>query len=365
MQNSVRRLLLFAACAVSAGALAGCSVSDLGLTTEPARSLPLAEPAISSDIEDPTLAEPIVADSIPDDPAPGDPAPDDSSPGDPSLGESAPASASDDAATAIPAGGSTTRAEEDVVPVAEEVGPELRLSTDPDATYLPGTCLQSPGAGEAPTPVPCTEPHSIEVYAVRQLPGGPDASFVGLDAAIALCNEDFFRATGVGIGLATILERSVLRPGPQTWAAGERDVTCYVVYPSPIGQPLTAIDPTRGFGRVSIYGLRPGDCLVDFAPQATSFVLVACDQPHDGEVFAALVLPPGDFPGDGEIERLADELCYGQGFQDFVGTPYRDSSVTAMASRPTVDTWSLGHRTVGCVLTDDLVRAQSFAGSGL
>lgn len=348
MQNSIRRLLLFAACAFSAAALTGCSVSDLGLTGEPAQSLPLADPMISSASED----------------------------GAPSSTVS---STSTEAVESAAAAGSTTRSEEDLEAAVATPGSTLRLSTDPEAVYLAGTCHRSPEPESEPQPepepqpradaelepVPCTEPHSVEVYAVRRLPGGPGATFLGLDAAIALCNEDFFRATGIGLGLATILERSVLRPGQESWAGGERDVTCYVVYPTPTDQPLTAIDPTRGFGRVSIYGLEAGDCLADFDQSATSFSLVGCDQPHDGEVFAARRLEPGDFPGDEELERLADELCYGQGFQDFVGTAYQDSSVVSLASRPTVQTWSLGHRTISCILTDELVRTRSLAGSGL
>jgi hypothetical protein len=242
-------------------------------------------------------------------------------------------------------------------------GPDL--STDPDLVFFPGTCFgRNPSGGDA-IEVGCDEPHEIEVYAIVDLPGGEGAPFQGLDAAIDLCNQDFIAITGVGLGLATVYRRSVLRPSEETWADGERDVTCYVAYPESVTRSMVDVDPVRDFGLVSVYGLEVGDCFIDFDESETTFVPVSCDEPHDAEVFIDFEYPEGPYPGDGELDVMAEELCFGQTFEDFVGRDYQSSSVFSLRSRPNEDTWVLGDRTINCVLTDELVRTGSFAGTGL
>ena len=252
----------------------------------------------------------------------------------------------------------------DADPAAGSTDPDPELSTDPDAVYEPGTCHHADGSGQEPVEVPCEEPHTIEVYATRDLPGDAGAPVLGLDSAIARCEEDFRAITGIGLGLATIFERSVLRPSEETWADGERDVTCYVVYPEPVSGRLADIDPVRGFGRVSVYGLEVGDCIADFDEAASWFTVVPCAEPHDAEVFVDFEYPEGPFPGDETIDLDADELCFGQTFEDYVGLPYPDSAVFSLRSRPSDETWELGDRTVNCILTDEQVHTESFRDSG-
>lgn len=239
------------------------------------------------------------------------------------------------------------------------------LSTDPDVVYFPGTCfLPDPSGGDA-FEVRCDEPHTIEIYAIVNLPGGEGAPFQGLDAAIALCNEDFIRITGVGLGLATVYGRSVLRPSEETWADGERDVTCYVEYPEEVSLSMVDVNPVRSFGRVSVYGFEVGDCFIDFDEGETTFDPVSCDEPHDAEVFIDFEYPEGAYPGDEAIDQRSEELCFGQPFEDFVGRDYPSSSVFALRSTPNADTWAVGDRTINCILTDELVRTGSFEGTGL
>ena len=242
-------------------------------------------------------------------------------------------------------------------------GPDL--STDPDLVFFPGTCFtENPSGGDA-IEVRCDEPHEIEVYAIVDLPGGEGAPFQGLDVAIELCNQDFMQITGVGLGLATVYRRSVLRPSEETWADGERDVTCYVAYPEAVTRSMVDVNPVRDFGLVSVYGFEVGDCFIDFDESETTFTAVSCDEPHDAEVFIDFEYPEGPYPGDVELDAMAEELCFGDTFEDFVGRDYQSSSVFSLRSRPNEDTWVLGDRTINCVLTDELVRTGSFAGTGL
>jgi len=239
------------------------------------------------------------------------------------------------------------------------------LSPDPGAIYPTDTCYAAPIAGRPAELVACDEPHNIEVYISADLPGGGDAPYQGLDAALEVCGSEFRTRTGVGLSLATVYERSVLRPSEETWADGERTVTCYVVYPELTTASLTAIDPVRSFGRVSVFGLAVGDCLTSFDQEASWFEPVPCDQPHEAEVFVADLQPETGFPGDGELDARSNELCFGQPFETFVGRDYASSSVFSIVSVPTTETWEQGDRTINCILTDDLVRSSSFQDSGL
>ncbi len=247
----------------------------------------------------------------------------------------------------------------------ESEEPATNMSTDPSQVFEPGTCYQTISDDSEPELVECDTAHDIEVYNVGELPGDRGAPFQGLDRARALCDPAFKELTGIGIGLATIFDRTVLRPSEETWSQGDRVVTCLVQYPETITERLEDIDPVRGFGLVSPYGMEVGDCYADFEDEASSFTLISCDETHDVEVFVAESLADGSFPGDTEIEAQADELCFGQAFEDFVGQSYGDSNLFSLRSMPTQNSWDQGDRTINCLLTLDEPRVGSFEGSGL
>jgi hypothetical protein len=241
--------------------------------------------------------------------------------------------------------------------------PDPELSPDPDVEYPADTCYHQTGADPVAEEVPCDRPHTIEVYASIDLPGGPGAPYQGLEAAFEVCGRAFEARTGIGINLATVYERSVLRPSEETWAQGERDVTCYVVYPDTTTERLADIDPVRSFGRVSVFGLDAGDCLAGFDDDASWFRDVGCGEPHEAEVFVAHRFDDGPFPGTDEVDAVADELCFGDPFEDYVGRDYASSSVLSLVSAPTAETWSQGDRLLNCILTDEGSRTGSFRDS--
>lgn len=253
----------------------------------------------------------------------------------------------------------------DVEPAAGSSDADPALSPDPSVAYLADTCYVRPIPGQQAAQVGCDEAHDIEVYASTDLPGGPGDPYQGLDAAFEVCGAQFREVTGIGLNLATVYERSVLRPSEETWADGERNVTCYVVYPEATTARLADIDPVRSFGRVSVFGLAAGDCLLDFDQSASWFELIGCDQPHEAEVFIAETQAEAAFPGDDAMDTRADELCFGAPFEDFVGRDYASSSIFSIVSVPTAETWDQGDRTINCILTDELVRSSSFRDSGL
>lgn len=65
-------------------------------------------------------------------------------------------------------------------------------------------------------------------------------------------------------------------------------------------------------GKLSVFDLRVGDCLVDIASKTgeqRDLEAVPCRQPHDGEVYTTIDLGDGGFPGDAFISGKAERGC--------------------------------------------------------
>ncbi|MBF4618459.1 septum formation family protein [Clavibacter sp. VKM Ac-2873] len=127
-------------------------------------------------------------------------------------------------------------------------------------------------------------------------------------------------------------------------------------------------------GTTDVFTLRQGDCLDDAAlaavnaqdpddalpagdtdardrSEVSDVSTVPCSAPHDFEVYAALTIPGGAFPGDDAVSTQADDLC-GGAFGPFVGFDYQDSIYDYQGYQPTSDSWSTGDRAVTCVIGD-------------
>ena len=91
-----------------------------------------------------------------------------------------------------------------------------------------GDCLRFSGL---PT-VPCSEPHTEEVYAVVNLPEG---DFPGDEAIIAQVEDSCFAEFEEFVGLSyeeSVLEIGLYPPVEEMWDAGERSVVCVVSDPA-------------------------------------------------------------------------------------------------------------------------------------
>ena len=99
-----------------------------------------------------------------------------------------------------------------------------------------GDCLRFSGAvGEGilglPT-VPCTEPHSEEVFATVTLPEG---DFPGMPAIIAQAEDSCFTEFERFVGLSheeSVLELGLYPPEEESWLDGDRLVVCVVSDPA-------------------------------------------------------------------------------------------------------------------------------------
>ena len=116
--------------------------------------------------------------------------------------------------------------------------------------------------------------------------------------------------------------------------------------------------------------LAVGDCFDD--PETAELVLidtVACDEPHDNEVFAinSVGVALGfSFPTPSEMEEFAFFACV-QDFDSFVGTGYQDSILDMTWLYPTSESWADGDRIITCALyrLDLQQMTGSMRGSGL
>lgn len=102
------------------------------------------------------------------------------------------------------------------------------------------------------------------------------------------------------------------------------------------------------------FSIRVGDCLesMDWGAEGfTTVPVIPCAEEHESEVYAAVDLPDGDYPGDESVATQADEYCYGE-FQGFVGVAWEDSAYDYGYLSPSPESWEQGDREVLCMIMD-------------
>ena len=89
-----------------------------------------------------------------------------------------------------------------------------------------------------------------------------------------------------------------------------------------------------------------GDC---FVTEGADQLPVACDQPHDGEVFGTASWDgSSEFPGPGRLELWANDSCVPL-FEQYVGTGIGETALEVGMLFPTAATWAEGDRKALCV----------------
>ena len=107
----------------------------------------------------------------------------------------------------------------------------------------------------------------------------------------------------------------------------------------------------------SAQDLEVGDCFTDMGTETdddgatvNTVDVVDCSAPPLYEVYKNGDIEADSYPtGDAMDEKTAD-VCY-DAYADYVGTSLDESSLTATALTPTSSSWTLGDRTVSCVIT--------------
>ncbi|MGB3764508.1 MAG: septum formation family protein, partial [Ornithinimicrobium sp.] len=106
----------------------------------------------------------------------------------------------------------------------------------------------------------------------------------------------------------------------------------------PVSLPLVAL--VLGLSGCSMLGAptaEVGECvqMSDLeAAQIDSIPTVDCSEEHDGQVVATFEGPDGDYPSAEEWQTIIREGCT-EGFEDYVGITYEDSTLTLRDLSPT------------------------------
>ncbi|WP_406495315.1 DUF4190 domain-containing protein [Streptomyces sp. NBC_01604] len=75
---------------------------------------------------------------------------------------------------------------------------------------------------------------------------------------------------------------------------------------------------------------------------------VSCAGAHDGEVFAVVVLPGGDFPGDASVTATAEDKCYALRSAYAMDAWAVPDDVDVYYVVPSAESWDLGDREITC-----------------
>ena len=123
-----------------------------------------------------------------------------------------------------------------------------------------------------------------------------------------------------------------------------------------------AIFAARAPRPTTAFTLRPGDCFdIPGDAQVADVSVLACDGPHDAEVFVAGDLPtasPGpsalggpQYPGEGAVGQWVGANCGAAAEQAYVGGgPTSRPDVAVGYFFPSADAWTHGERQVTCYL---------------
>ena len=112
-----------------------------------------------------------------------------------------------------------------------------------------------------------------------------------------------------------------------------------------VGQGITEIDIE---GRVATDTTLAEQ--TDTTTQSEERFLVACDLPHDNEVFLVIEMEDvagAPYPGEEVVQEFADVSCF-TAFEDYVGQQYELSQLEIAYFMPTEESWPLPDREVVC-----------------
>jgi len=117
-----------------------------------------------------------------------------------------------------------------------------------------------------------------------------------------------------------------------------------------------------GKGTVTATDVKVGDCLKEI-PSSTRVMTVdtvGCEESHAGEVYAVLLMPEGDYPGQTAIEDYQNK-CEPE-LASYSPDAITDDSIQMYVLYPTAETWEQGDRAVTCIATLEPPRTGSIKG---
>lgn len=142
-------------------------------------------------------------------------------------------------------------------------------------------------------------------------------------------------------GCSAPAAESAEEPEPTTSAAaGTVDNTTEEAEPSTTPTPQPTVAPRE----MESWQLQLGDCFSAHPGEEEGVLgtvdVVPCEQAHESEVYAAMELPAGAYPGEAAVDTQAESFCEEE-FEPFVGRPFLKSTLEASTLVPTEESWTL------------------------
>lgn len=110
----------------------------------------------------------------------------------------------------------------------------------------------------------------------------------------------------------------------------------------------------EGNDNTDVFTLQVGDCLNDATASDTveTIPTVPCDEPHDSEIYASIIMSGDTYPGDDVVVAEADAGCL-DAFAGFAGIEYDSSLYYFSYYFPTEGSWAGGDREILCTIYDE------------
>ncbi len=169
-------------------------------------------------------------------------------------------------------------------------------------------------ASSGAEPVPCSEPHTSETFAIGTLPDATgkvyDSSAHG-KAVYGICEKAFEKFLGVDESLALRIQLSWVwfRPSPRGWDDGARWYRCDLVG-GPSDAAQYAALPTTAKG---LFNARPPEQWLRCAqgPSVLKSRKVPCSEKHDWRAVTTIKLgePEDAYPGDRLVQVRSRDFC--------------------------------------------------------
>ncbi len=107
-------------------------------------------------------------------------------------------------------------------------------------------------------------------------------------------------------------------------------------------------------GPVSAKDLSAGDCVTDATStvgDVTTFDVVTCAKPHDGEVYTIIELEGARYPGTEFINGKGQRGCRARLRRQATAKAFRDSDLGFKFVYPTKQSWAQGDHEITCLAT--------------
>ncbi|MDP1846819.1 MAG: septum formation family protein [Solirubrobacteraceae bacterium] len=125
----------------------------------------------------------------------------------------------------------------------------------------------------------------------------------------------------------------------------------------PESEPEPEPDRESSEGNIDAADLKVGDCISDANSRTgdvTTFEAVACDEPHDGEVYTLIRLEGGENakpPSEAFINGKGQRGCRARLRRQATAKAFRDPQLGFKFVYPTPASWADGDRDITCVAT--------------